>query len=358
MSLSQLARLKNESDFRFNGFATDLSRDAFDVLSGQYDVGVTDHVLSRIGEAVPPYDDPVARQYIPSARELDVKDYEQNDPIGDDERSPVKGVIHRYPDRVLLKVSNICAVYCRYCFRKEMIGVGSDHLSDHDFFKAIDYIRMNPNIWEVILTGGDPLILSARRLQKIMDALNDIDHVKIIRIHTRIPIVNPSKINETILSVLDGFSKTIQMVVHVNHSQEISDDVRRLILSIRQQNVSIFSQSVLLRGVNDDANILDRLFRDLILMHVTPYYLHHLDRAKGSSHFYVSLDRGQDIMNDLRGRISGTALPKYVLDIPGGYGKIPVNSDFVRRMRDGVYCLTDYQGRCHEYREYLEDCAL
>ncbi|MGH1456110.1 MAG: KamA family radical SAM protein [Alphaproteobacteria bacterium] len=271
--------------------------------------------------------------------------------------SPMRGIVHRYPDRVLFKITNICAVYCRYCFRKEMIGAGAEHLSDEDFDAAIEYIRTHPQIWEVILTGGDPLILSARRLQKVVDSLNGIDHVRVIRIHTRIPIAQPSRIDETMLSVLKSVTKSLQMVVHVNHVREISDAARSAISSIRGVNVSLFSQSVLLKGVNNSPYILEDLFRELTILHVVPYYLHHLDRAKGTSHFRVSIEEGKEIMRDLQGRVSGISLPKYMLDIPGGHGKVPINDESVARLKDGIYRVTDYRGCTHLYIENMEEAA-
>ena len=348
------SRYSNIKDLQECGVPLDGSARDLNGLQKSYDVGVTDHVMQQIENMDRPYEDAVARQYIPSVEELNVQSDEDNDPIGDDVYSPKRGIVHRYPDRVLLKISNVCAVYCRYCFRKEMIGAGQKHLSEDEYTAAIDYIRAHNEIGEVILTGGDPLILSPRRLQDIVHALNEIDHVKIIRFHTRIPVVNPSKIDKTLLSVLKASSKALYMVLHINHAQEISDAVRSAIFKIRMANVSVYSQSVLLKGVNDDPKILEHMFRELTLMHVTPYYLHHLDRAKGTSHFRVSIERGKNIMRDLQGRVSGISLPKYMLDIPGGHGKIPINDESVYRLKEGVYRVTDYQGCEHLYIENME----
>ncbi len=319
-------------------------------IEGQYDIGVSAHVRNTIKGV----DDPVARQYVPSVEELNVQKDEEADPIGDEVYCPVKGIVHRYPDRVLLKATNICAVYCRYCFRKEMIGAGSDHLSDDDLEKALDYIRGHNDIWEVILTGGDPLILSARRLHRIIEALNTIDHVQVIRIHSRIPVADPEKITDTHLGVLKSSSKAIHVVAHVNHKQEISPQVESAILKLRQAGVSVLSQSVLLKGVNDDPVVLETLFRKLTTLHVRPYYLHHLDRAKGTSHFRISIERGKEIMRALQGRVSGICLPKYMLDIPGGHGKVPVDDGYVHALGDNLYRLEDYQGCEHLYEEGMQ----
>ncbi|PCI54861.1 MAG: lysine 2,3-aminomutase [Alphaproteobacteria bacterium] len=318
-------------------------------LAGQYDIGISDHVRSLIQKTGRPEKDVIGRQYIPTLDELNVLSDEESDPIGDEIYTPVNGIVHRYEDRVLFKVTNVCAVYCRYCFRREMVGAGAEHLSDEDFDRAIAYIKSHDEIWEVILTGGDPFVLSPRRLQKVIEALNKIEHVKIIRIHTRTPVADPTLISDTILSVLKLSAKPIYIVLHINHAKEITEEVVHKISRLRAVNCSILSQSVLLRGVNDDAITLENLFRKLVTLHVQPYYLHHLDRAKGTSHFRVSLTRGQEIMKDLQGRVSGICLPKYMLDIPGGHGKIPVNESYVQ-VRDGdVYSVEDYQGCTHLY---------
>ncbi len=266
----------------------------------------------------------IIRQYIPDAKELNILPDEDRDPICDDDYSPFSGIVHRYYDRILFKVSNSCDVYCRYCFRRDMIGAGSFYLSDDNFERAIEYIEAQKQVWEVILSGGDPFTLSARRLKRIFDKLEKIEHIRIIRIHTRTPVSNPSKITDTLLSVLKGSAKAVYIVLHVNHVAEITDTVESKIFSLRQNNCSILSQSVLLKGVNDDAKILEKLFRKLISIHVKPYYLHHLDYARGTSHFRVSIERGQEIMQELQGGMSGICLPKYMMETPNGGGKIPI----------------------------------
>ncbi len=350
-----LGRLRTTEQLIDAGLVSEHDREAYDALGQHYDVGVSAHVYSRIGETDAPLSDPVGRQYIPSLDEADVQDYEMEDPIGDDVHSPVRGIVHRYPDRVLFKVTNVCAVYCRYCFRREMIGAGSDHLSDDDIESALNYIRMQKEVREVILTGGDPLVLSARRLQYVLSALDSISHVEIIRIHTRLPIANPDKINDTMMSVLKSVSKGVHMVLHVNHMQEISKHVEQVIFNLRAAGCSLYSQSVLLKGVNDDEATLETLLRKLTQLHVHPYYLHHMDRAKGTSHFRVSLKRGMDIMRGLQGRVSGICLPKYMLDIPGGYGKVPIDSGHVKQVNAVTYEVRDFKGRVHLYTDIEEE---
>lgn len=329
------------------GLVSDHQNKALRDVSLQYEIGVSNHVAQLIKSE----GDVISRQYIPSANELNVRADEDTDPIGDQVYTPVKGIVHRYPDRLLLKVTNLCAVYCRYCFRKEMLGAGSDSLSQDDLEHAIDYIKSKEDVWEVILTGGDPFVLSARRLSYIMNALNDIDHVKVIRIHTRIPVADPGKISDTHLIVLNSVSKAVHIVAHINHVKEITDQFRGIILQLRGAGCSVLSQSVLLKGVNDDAKALAHLFKELVQLHVTPYYLHHLDRAKGTSHFRVPLLKGQEIMKELQGSISGICLPRYMLDLPGGHGKVPINETYVTAIGSDLYNVEDYKGCMHTYKE-------
>lgn len=333
------------------GFVKNADRQTYDEVARHYDIGITDHIQDVIGDAADPLQDPVGRQYIPSPQELKATPDEMDDPIGDDVHSPVKGIVHRYPDRVLLKASSVCAVYCRYCFRREMIGAGAEHLSDDELEAAMSYIRAHNNIWEVILTGGDPLVLSARRLGAIIEELNSIEHVKIIRIHSRVPVANPDQLSDTILTVLKISKKPIYMVLHVNHAKELTPESIEKFDRLRAAGCSLLAQSVLLAGVNDDAAVLETLFKKLISLHVQPYYLHHPDRAKGTSHFRVSIKRGQEIVKALRGRISGICMPTYVLDIPGGYGKIPIEHQACIDEGDSLYSVEDFNGHFHSYRD-------
>lgn len=294
--------------------------------------------------------DPVARQYLPSEEELYIAEDEQADPIGDDAFSPVKGIVHRYPDRALLKITDTCAVYCRFCFRKDMVGKGVGVLSASAINDALAYLKNTPHIREVILTGGDPLTLSNRRLQELLQSLSQIKHLDIIRIHTRAPLVSPERIDRELIDCLNSLNQAVYMVLHVNHAQEIDKDVACALHKLSTSSVQVLSQSVLLKGVNDDAHILEDLFRCLVKHNIKPYYLHHLDKAKGTSHFRVSIQTGMDLMRSLRGRLSGLCLPTYVLDIPGGYGKMPINHSYFKAC-DGGWMIEDYQGRTHFYEE-------
>ncbi len=312
----------------------------------KYAFRITDQVKKTIHGG--PDNDPVARQYIPQAEELYTTPEEHPDPIGDDTYSPVKGIVHRYPDRALFKIAHVCAVYCRYCFRREMVGPGGDILSPEEIDAALDYIRAHPEIFEIILTGGDPLVLSAKRLGALLDALEDIPHVKIIRIHSRVPIADPARITDDLAATLKRRTP-VYIALHVNHVQEITPEVEEALARLRAVDCVLLSQSVLLRGVNDSADILETLYKKLLTLRIKPYYLHHPDFAPGTSHFRLTIKEGQSIMRALQGRISGLAQPHYMLDIPGGAGKVPLTPCYLAELEDGRYMVEDYRGGKHRY---------
>jgi len=323
------------------------STDDLNRVAEKYAVRITPSVYDTMEFQNP--NDPVARQYIPDAKELSNTEEEISDPIGDNTHSPTTGIVHRYPDRVLLMPVSSCAVYCRYCFRREKVGQGKGHLSEAKLEKALSYIENTPEIWEVILSGGDPLILSPRRLKKIIQRLEDIDHVQVIRIHSRVPIADPDRIDNALCNSLET-TKALYIAIHVNHVQEISEEVKSSLEKLRNTDAVLISQSVFLKGVNNRAETLEALFRKLVSLRIKPYYLHHPDKAKGTDHFRISLKEGQDIMRALRGRLSGLCLPNYMLDIPGGYGKVPVTPSYLTHQHDNLYTVEDYQGDDHLYR--------
>jgi len=314
-------------------------------VAARYTVSVTDAVLKTIKSP----GDPVALQYMPQAAELVTRPEELRDPIGDQNHSPVRGIVHRYPDRVLLMPVNICAVYCRFCFRREHIGPGQKALKPEELESALDYIRADKNIWEVILSGGDPLILGAARLQKIIRALDNIDHVKTIRIHTRIPVADPDRIHDALCAALQTTTKPVYILIHTNHAQELSDEARGAFKKLQRAGAHLLSQSVLLKNVNDKAATLEELFRTLVACGIKPYYLHHPDLASGTGHFRLSLKEGLAIVNQLRGQLSGLCLPTYMLDIPGGHGKVPIDSHHIVENADGTYTVIDPFGNHHNY---------
>jgi lysine 2,3-aminomutase len=301
------------------------TRAAIERVAERYAIAVTPDVMDLIDRADP--NDPLARQYVPDARELITTDEERADPIGDDTHSPVKGVVHRYPDRVLLKPTHACAVYCRFCFRREMVGPGGAALDPAELDAAIAYIRDHAHIREAILTGGDPLVLSARRLRDLIERLSAIDHLDWLRVHTRVPVADPSRITDDLVAALKA-GKTMWVAVHVNHARELTPEALAACAKLADAGIPLIGQTVLLKGVNDDADTLDELFRALTKNRIKPYYLHQGDLAPGTSHFRTTIAQGQSLMRELRGRLSGLAQPTYVLDIPGGAGKIPVGPEW------------------------------
>lgn len=290
----------------------------------------------------------VAAQFMPDARELTIRPEELADPIGDTAHSPARGLTHRYPDRVILAATHACEVYCRFCFRREVVGE-SAALPEDDMAAALDYIAATPTIWEVILTGGDPMSLSPRRLGAIVQRLSAIAHVQIIRLHTRVPVVAPQRIDAAMLAALKA-RPTVYIGVHTNHADELTPAARAALGRIADAGIPMVSQTVLLRGVNDDAATLETLFRTLLTLRVQPYYLHHCDLAQGTSHFRTTIAAGQAIMARLRGRMSGMGVPTYVLDIPGGFGKVPIGPNYLAAGQGG-WVVTDWQGKQHIYQD-------
>jgi lysine 2,3-aminomutase len=319
-----------------------------EAVAERYAVALTPTVTRLIDPANPA--DPIARQFVPDAAELIVTPEERADPIGDHAHSPVEGIVHRYPDRVLLKAVHVCPVYCRFCFRREMVGPqGLGTLDGVALDGAFAYIRERREIWEVILTGGDPLVLSPRRLEEILRQLADIDHVKIVRFHTRIPVVDPSKVDAALIAALKASGKTIYVALHANHPLELTDEARAACARLVDAGIVLVSQSVLLKGVNDDPEVLVALMKAFVETRVKPYYLHHPDLAPGTSHFRLTIAEGQAIVAALRGRISGLCQPTYILDIPGGHGKADIGQSSVRPVGEGCYSVSDYRGGEHIY---------
>ncbi|GEO13288.1 lysine-2,3-aminomutase-like protein [Microvirga aerophila] len=317
-------------------------------VAERYAVAITPAMADLIDPSNP--NDPIARQFVPDPAELVVTAEERSDPIGDLAHSPVEGIVHRYPDRVLLKAVHVCPVYCRFCFRREMVGPqGLGTLSPEAMDRAFAYIESHPEIWEVILTGGDPLVLSPRRLAEITERLARIYHVKVVRFHTRVPVVEPDKIGEDLIGALKASRKTTYVALHANHPRELTDDARAACGRLVDAGIVMISQSVLLKGVNDDPDTLASLMRAFVETRIKPYYLHHPDLAPGTSHFRLSVAEGQALVAGLRGRISGLCQPAYILDIPGGYGKAAIGAAAITQGRDGCYMVSDFHGQQHAY---------
>ena len=316
--------LRNADDLIAAGLMPPSDRDAINAVERRYAVAIPPAVQALIGDPA----DPIGRQFIPDAAELVTAAHERADPIGDDALSPIKGIVHRYPDRALLKPLLICPVYCRFCFRREHVGPDGGLLNEAELEAAYAWLRERPHIREVILTGGDPLMLSPRRLGDIVRALSAIPHIDILRVHSRVPVADPARITPGLAAAL-ATEKAMFMVVHANHAREFSAAARAAIRLVQAEAIPVLGQSVLLRGVNDSEQALEDLFRAMLAARVKPYYLHQLDSAPGTARFHVPIAEGQRLLAGLRGRVTGLAWPTYVLDIPGGHGKVPLGPSYL-----------------------------
>jgi lysine 2,3-aminomutase len=340
--------LRTPSSLVRAGLATAERLAALEAVAARYAVAVTPDMAELCVASDPA--DPIARQFTPSAEELAAAPGETSDPIGDAVHSPVEGIVHRYPDRVLLKLTHSCAVYCRFCFRREVVGPGGHgNLSSGALDAALAYIAARPVIWEVILSGGDPLILSPRRLRGVMAALGGIEHVKVVRIHTRVPAVDPARITGALVDALQCAGKAVWVVLHANHARELTPAARVACERIVDAGLPMIGQTVLLAGVNDDPQGLADLMRAMVETRIKPYYLHHGDLAPGTAHFRTPIEAGQALMRSLRGSVSGLCQPTYVLDIPGGYGKVPIGPAYLSRSDDGATEVEDPSGARHPY---------
>jgi lysine 2,3-aminomutase len=332
-------------------------RDAeIDAVAARYAVAVTQDIAGLIDRDDP--GDPLARQYLPTAAELRDTPEELADPIGDRRWSPLKGIVHRYPDRVLLTPLHACAVYCRFCFRREAVGPGQGALNAKELAAALDYIRAHPAIWEVILTGGDPLLLSPRRLREIVAALDAIPHVAVIRIHSRVPMAAPGRVSGKLIAALAS-DKALWLAVHANHANEFGPAQRAALGRLARAGIPLLGQTVLLRGVNDAAAVLEQLFRTMVANRIKPYYLHHPDLARGTAGFRLDIAEGIALTQNLRGRVSGLCQPTYVLDIPGGFGKVPLTPGHATSdpARTGGWQVHDSTGTLHAYPPTAGDAA-
>jgi lysine 2,3-aminomutase len=320
------------------GFVTEASRSAVDQVARRYALAIPQGMAALIEDP----GDPIGLQVIPSALELEVATHERRDPIGDDMFSPVPGVVHRYPDRALLKPLLVCPVYCRFCFRREQVGPDGGLLTESQLETALDYVRGTPGLREVILTGGDPLLLSPRRLKHLLSELDRIPHIEILRLHTRVPVADPALVTQALADALVT-DKPLWLALHANHAREFSPACIAATKLIQRGGIPILGQSVLLRGVNDSEAALEDLFRAMLRARIKPYYLHHLDPAPGTARFHVPIAEGQALLRKLRGRMTGLAWPHYVIDIPGGYGKVPIGPAFL----EGSNSVLDPWGASH-----------
>jgi lysine 2,3-aminomutase len=317
---------------------------------GTLPVAVTPYYMSLLS-----HDDPeqaLRRSVIPSTCEFIHSPGESGDPLAEDEMSPVPGLVHRYPDRVLLLVSDFCPTYCRYCTRSRVVGHGVIHPASSRLARAFDYIRRNPRIRDVLVSGGEPLALSDERLNWILTELRRIPHVEIIRIGTKAPVVVPQRITPQLTRMLKRHHP-IWVSIHFTHPDECTPETNRACAQLADAGIPLGSQTVLLRGINDDTAVMKKLVQKLMMMRVRPYYIYQCDPIYGSTHFRTSVEQGIEIIRALRGFTSGYAVPTFVIDAPGGGGKIPVMPDYVAG-RDGEYLLLrNYEGTIYRYHDPL-----
>ncbi len=314
-------------------------------VAEKYAVAVTPHIADQIRSG----SGALARQFLPTTAELRLTPDERADPIGDAVHEAVPGVVHRYPDRVLLKPVHVCPVYCRFCFRREQVGPAGLVLRSAQLDAALDWIAATPQIWEVILTGGDPLVMAPAALGRLLRRLSAIPHVATVRIHTRVPVVDPGRVDDALLAAL-AEHEPVWVAVHSNHADELAaPGVAAALRRLACGGHPLVGQTVLLAGVNDEVDTLAALFRAMVRHRIKPYYLHQGDLAPGTGHFRVPLEKGRALMGALRGDLSGLCLPTYVLDLPGGHGKVPVGPDHVvGRGPDGHWMLRDPWGAVHQ----------
>ena len=337
--------LRTADDLVDAGLAPDAR--ALAQVTAAYATAITPAIAALIDRSDPA--DPIALQFVPTSAELDILPEELPDPIGDKAHEPVEGIVHRYPDRVLLKIVSVCPVYCRFCFRREMVGPDKDgNLTPAELETALAYVRTHPEIREVILTGGDPFMLSARRAEALTRALEAIAHVKVIRWHTRMPVADPERVSDAYVAAIRSRTKAVFVAVHCNHARELTQQARAALGRMADAGIQLLGQSVLLKGVNADIDTLAELMCALVESRVRPYYLHHPDLAQGTSHFRLGVEQGQVLVRELRDRVSGLAQPQYVIDIPGGVSKALASPSDVEIAQGQVRL----RGRDGQWREH------
>lgn len=291
---------------------------------------------------------PIRKQAIPSIEEMTISKNDMADPLHEEANSPVEGLVHRYPDRVLFLLTNKCSMYCRHCTRRRIVGENDCNLASNNFEKALDYIRNHTEVRDVLLSGGDPLTLSDIHLEKIIIKLRAIPHVEVIRIGTRVPVVMPMRITEDLLNMLKKYHP-IWINTHFNHPSEITAESSKACQKIADAGIPLGNQTVLLKGVNDNADILKKLFTSLVKIRVRPYYLYQCDLSQGIGHFRTPVAQGIDIMKHIRGFISGYAVPTFVIDAPSGGGKVPITPDYIVSLNDKEIVMRNYCDEIYSY---------
>jgi len=339
-------RLSRKTDFEKLLQLTDSEVAGFEASVDKLSVSVTPHFFNLIDRSDP--NCPIRRQVVPQGAESLVSTEEMADPVGEEKTMPVPGIVHRYPDRVLFLVTDRCASYCRYCTRSRMVSNAQGYGFSPSIDVGLDYIKKNKSIRDVLLSGGDPLLLSDEKIGRILSSLSKIEHVEFVRIGTRVPVFLPQRVND---SLLDSLSQhpNLWISIHVNHPGECSLELRDACLKLTKQGIPIGNQSVLLRGINDNIGCMQQLIHRLLMMKVRPYYLYQCDLVEGSSHLRSSVQKGLDIIKGLRGKTTGYAIPQFVIDAPKGGGKVPLNPDFVHEWNDSEIILKNFEGELFSY---------
>ncbi len=349
-------RLRDLPSLQRSVALSDSERATIERIGGRLPVGITPYYASLMDPDDP--EEPIRRTMIPVAGEL-VRGYgEADDPLGEDADSPVPGLVHRYPDRVLFLVTNFCATYCRYCTRARVVGhTGEFHFNQAQFQTAIDYVAAHPEIRDVLISGGDPLTLGDARLEWLLTRLRKIPHVEFLRIGTKVPVVLPMRITPALTTMLRRFHP-LWMSIHFQHPDEITPEVAEACARLADAGIPLGSQTVLLRGVNDDIDVMKRLMHGLLRIRVRPYYLYQCDPISGSEHLRTSVARGIEIVAGLRGHTTGYGAPTFVVDGPGGAGKIALSPDMVVGRDGRDLLLRNYAGEISRYPDVAEEVVV
>jgi lysine 2,3-aminomutase len=316
--------------------------------SNLFRVDVTPYFISLIDPDDP--DDPIRRQIIPRAEEMQAFTAMMEDSLAEDRHSPVPGLVHRYPDRVLMLVTTQCASYCRYCTRARIVGDPTAQFSRQEFELQIEYLKRTPQVRDVLLSGGDPLVLAPKILEEILGRLREIPHIEIVRIGSRVPVFMPMRVTDELCTMLQKYHP-LWMNIHVNHPAEITKELAEATDKLTRAGIPLGNQAVLLAGVNDNVHIQRHLVQDLVRIRVRPYYLYQCDLVEGAGHFRTPVAKGIEIMEGLRGHTSGFAVPQYIVDAPGGGGKIPVMPNYLLSMSDHKIILRNFEGYITTYEE-------
>ena len=343
-------RLNSVEDFEQIVDLTESERYALS-QHGLFRVDITPYFASLMDPHNP--NCPIRKQILPTKGEVIPFTGEMEDSLSEDAHSPVPGLVHRYPDRVLMLVTNQCASYCRYCTRSRIVGDPTHAFSSKDYGAQLDYIRRTPQVRDVLLSGGDPLTLAPRVLERLLSALREIPHVEIVRIGSRVPVFMPQRITDELCEMLQRFHP-LWVNIHVNHPYEITPELAQACDKLSRAGIPLGNQSVLLAGVNDDPHIQRKLVHDLVRIRVRPYYLYQCDLVHGVGHFRTPIGKGIEIIESLRGHTSGFAVPTYVVDAPGGGGKIPLNPNYLISYSDHKIVLRNYEGYITTYEEPLD----